>query len=468
MTDTQRTLTGLKSLLADNSAAAISAQDVRDFLVSVYPAEFNVKNYGAVGDGVTDDSTAIQTAINAADLVNGTVVFPPTTDSYLINTGLTAGRVSMIGAGAGVTIKAGASMTYMIQLYYNGSGDANFFARYENILLDGNSNADKCWDIGVSVQRYWFNCGARNAVHVGVLLNGTQNCNFYNMTVEDNGSAANDGGVRINNKAYNNRFFGCEITSNAGHNIIIAQSSTLDTPDSGFTITGINEPRFNIFFGCQVERSDATGFVSTVRMRAGHNNGFIGCNITTTGTTLGEIIFECTGADVALVLPFVQDCYIQSNSDTLTTMFKVTSTTRFVLMNTTLNNSKPLFHFTDTSTVVIGPGCQLNPGSSGTFFSSDGSLAERQHFQYFNSPFNHTVRTSGTWTIPSGSTSVSVTHGLATTPAARGIHITATNNPTNAPGHIWISSIGATSFTINCENDPGSGGFTGEWAAEII
>lgn len=38
MVDTVRTLAALQALLADNTAGDISAQDVRDFLVSVYPS----------------------------------------------------------------------------------------------------------------------------------------------------------------------------------------------------------------------------------------------------------------------------------------------------------------------------------------------------------------------------------------------------------------------------------------------
>lgn len=37
---------------------------------------FNVKDFGAVGDGKTDDSAAIKTAIQAAHEAGGTVYFP--------------------------------------------------------------------------------------------------------------------------------------------------------------------------------------------------------------------------------------------------------------------------------------------------------------------------------------------------------------------------------------------------------
>src|SRR5688572_19601306 len=57
-------------------------------------AVFNVTSYGAVGDGVTDDSAAIQNAINAArDNKGGIVYFPSSTNAahnfYRINSPIT-------------------------------------------------------------------------------------------------------------------------------------------------------------------------------------------------------------------------------------------------------------------------------------------------------------------------------------------------------------------------------------------
>lgn len=51
-------------------------------------AVFNVKNYGAVGNGTTDDTTAIQAAITAAAAANGGIVYFPVAN-YLVTGQLT-------------------------------------------------------------------------------------------------------------------------------------------------------------------------------------------------------------------------------------------------------------------------------------------------------------------------------------------------------------------------------------------
>jgi hypothetical protein len=63
---------------------------------------YNVKeDYGAVGDGVTDDSTAIQNALNAAVTAQGVLYFPP--GDYYIATGIVHTNptgVRILGAGS--------------------------------------------------------------------------------------------------------------------------------------------------------------------------------------------------------------------------------------------------------------------------------------------------------------------------------------------------------------------------------
>lgn len=58
---------------------------------------FNVQTYGAVGDGVTDDTVSIQSAINAAN--PGLVWFPPTATGYLISSALVVDHACAINGG---------------------------------------------------------------------------------------------------------------------------------------------------------------------------------------------------------------------------------------------------------------------------------------------------------------------------------------------------------------------------------
>lgn len=76
---------------------------------------FNVQAYGALGDGATDDSTAIQAAITAAQSAGGGIVLiPPTTAGYTFSTGL-----AITPAASKIMVWA-----YGAKLTYTGSGDA--------------------------------------------------------------------------------------------------------------------------------------------------------------------------------------------------------------------------------------------------------------------------------------------------------------------------------------------------------
>lgn len=63
---------------------------------------FNVQAYGAVGDGVVNDTTAIQETENIASLTGGIVYFPPGT--YLCHRLTKKSRTTWLGAGAKVSV----------------------------------------------------------------------------------------------------------------------------------------------------------------------------------------------------------------------------------------------------------------------------------------------------------------------------------------------------------------------------
>jgi hypothetical protein len=74
---------------------------------------------------------------------------------------------------------------------------------------------------------------------------------------------------------------------------------------------------------------------------------------------------------------------------------------------------------------------------------------------------------SGTATVASGATTTVVTHGLGVTPTAAHVNVTPTNNMGNAT-KFWISTVGATTFTINVNSDPGATTATFAWKVEAL
>lgn len=102
----------------------------------------NVKDYGAVGDGVTDDASAIQAAIDSIGASGGEVFFPSGT--YLVNAQIDLKtRLTILGEERNNTsIKAGAAITSVLSL----TGTA-FNVRIKHIDVNGNGLATK----GVSI-----------------------------------------------------------------------------------------------------------------------------------------------------------------------------------------------------------------------------------------------------------------------------------------------------------------------------
>jgi parallel beta-helix repeat protein len=115
---------------------------------------FNVQDYGARGDGRTDDTDAVQLAVNAASFDGGTVFIPSGTyilsQSILLTDGIT-----LAGAGMGTTVLKIADNTNtrivgLVRTPY-GRGTRNVCVR--DLTLDGNR------DNQAEVEQVGFYCG---------------------------------------------------------------------------------------------------------------------------------------------------------------------------------------------------------------------------------------------------------------------------------------------------------------------
>lgn len=155
----------------------------------------NVKDYGAKGDGVTDDSTAIIAAATALTASNGTLYFPA--GDYLINSriGLPANiDVTIMGAGkftTAILVNNTSGGFYYDGGSTTGSNYSCHFGIYDLSIqsnLTGVSNGD-------AVYARWTS-GSNNA--------STPHFDMCNVVVRNKGASANDyfaNGLHIINSA---------------------------------------------------------------------------------------------------------------------------------------------------------------------------------------------------------------------------------------------------------------------------
>lgn len=157
---------GTPTATGNSVATAADAAAARTAIGAERLATFNVKDYGAVGNGTADDTTAIQSAIDAAVAAGGGQVLLDA-GTYKVTSSLILGsNVSIIGCGPQSVIKAGAVITCLIKNDY-ASGNSNISLR--NFTLD------------------------RSASQHGILVNGVTN--FLADGLEITADSSTVGGV---------------------------------------------------------------------------------------------------------------------------------------------------------------------------------------------------------------------------------------------------------------------------------
>jgi len=211
---------------------------------------FDVKAYGAIGDGVTDDTTAIQSAINACQNSGGTVFFP--LGIYLItNLLIQYNNVSLLGVGWGSVIQSSVANYALISVADGVSGlevahlklkDSGTFSaplRGPGQLFI-NPNGTTSGVRGTHVHHVWFSASALCGISGNYIIDS----HFHHNYFKSDSGAFGEHGVYLSNGSQNvivdhNVMISAGTSNGAGVKVNASSNNTTsDIVIDGNTVSG--------------------------------------------------------------------------------------------------------------------------------------------------------------------------------------------------------------------------------------
>jgi hypothetical protein len=267
------------SVLAYSQVTRIRVDDI---MVKETPW-LDVRAYGATGDGTTDDSSAIQDAIDAALDGGGTVYFPP--GYYQVKTGLvidTSGltgppyanknRINIKGSGKGNTVLRGTTPSMTILTIDSGGGGTashGYFTISDIAIADSLANARSSTGIEFTDQAYFsINEVTLDILNIGLYLNSALSANFTGLIF----NYCNIG-VKVEASSNANYWEGCE------WRFCLTRAFESDNSTQHF------------FTGCQIEANGSHGVAGEGGMQFNYSG---------------------TGGTTVIAATFV-GCYFESN-----------------------------------------------------------------------------------------------------------------------------------------------------------
>lgn len=329
----------------------------------------NVKAYGAVGNGVTDDSAAVQAAFNAA--IQGSVVlFPASANAYIINTAINVpiGNITVVGYGA---ILGNTADTQYKKFNING---AKAFIRFEGLAFAGgyssmapvvNNGTIAITDSSqITVNNCWFDqTNAAGVIIAGDSYNvAVTNCKFSSTYIGV--ITAVTGGNKPFNINISNNFFrtGLGTTSSANSGAVILSNTAPFGSGAGIVVSG-NEIRSYGKHGVYLNTAVHNSIVS---------DNFI------SGTGIGVQVEASTGVVVSsnTLRDIVNEgILVQNGSDNVNVSGNVLNTTdsnsNGIKLSVVSNGTVSGNNVKSNGDAFVISDCE-NPNASGNTFESSG------------------------------------------------------------------------------------------------
>lgn len=136
----------------------------------------NVKDFGAKGDGATDDTAAIQAAIDSLAGVGGMVYFPA--GDYVVSSQITVSTATNTGEPS-ESASYGNDFTLFISLCGDGAGASRLFGTHAGTILKLEGGNSAGWHTHVSVTKL----GVGKRISSGLRTAGSKALEIYNMAM---------------------------------------------------------------------------------------------------------------------------------------------------------------------------------------------------------------------------------------------------------------------------------------------
>lgn len=441
----------------------------------------SVKDFGAKGDGTTDDTATIQNAIDA--LTNGGLLYiPEGTYKITAELSITTANIRIFGSSNEATIikqytnnakiinvQADYFTLENIGLHYDGtpiSGAVGIYCGGSYCVFDNfkiyNAYTSFEYNQGVAgkITNFYFD----TYINAGLLVTNLNDLFVSDFIMYagpiDNTNYGIGGGIRLVEKV---EAFVCHNGDVISGNYSITMDATTNTERQ--------RPAFNFFTnvyfdssvnGTSFNNSSNTSFVNCW-FSGGRKLGALnrGCSLALTSSFhFTGCTFSFCGLDGCIVYPnsqftFFSNCTFDSNGEPTSSgvngIYFVDNTQFFNIVGCQFTNTHS-YQKQDYG-IGIGTGCQNYVITNNTIVANNVAPINNLSSTGANIivAYNNGYRTnnSGQTFVPIGSSTVTVTHSLASTPNAGDISATPENDlGVGGAARFWVQNITSTTFQI--------------------